>query len=111
MKPLDELMVKRLKLKYRIMHQRAAVSDDLEYIRDHAGNLALSGLGSLFLSPRGKRARAGESFFGEKSELFPGLGEQLNALLPVVLGMVSPLLLRSVLKRVGGLFCRKRRRC
>lgn len=100
MRPSDEMMVRRLKLKYRIRHQQKILAEDIEYVKHHAGTLTLSGLGHLFFPALRNKRERGVGNIKDYFTTFSGTGKIINDAMPFILGAASPALLRGLFRSI-----------
>lgn len=98
---MEEIRLRKLELKYRANHQMRVIEDDLIYIKDHAGRLALSGLGELFFPALANRSEQKRKIpLLDYLSTFSGTGQMIANMMPTILGLLSPLLIRGMVKKV-----------
>lgn len=90
--PIERLQAEKQRVRSLCRQQEEKLSGDWEYIRDHSGSLLLSGITTLMF-PGHKSATPGGEQSGQDS-LFKGM-------LPVIWGMVKPILLSWLMEKAG----------
>ena len=101
-KPLEEIRMRKLALKRQADYQMRVVENDLCFIKVHAGRLTLSGLGELFLPALANRSeKRGKESLGDYFSTFSGTGRLIASMMPTLIGVLSPVLLMRVIKKIG----------
>lgn len=116
-KPIDILRAERTKYKKAYQKEEAVLAEKWKYVNDNLTSLAASSLINGFMSSFGFGGShaSKETALANNAENRPGInllktvtGVAMTSL-PLVWDFVQPLILRSVIKKIKGLFSQKKK--